>query len=118
MHIKKHIWIAATIYLVVMAFFWLKSGDAFTVRLVNSIPLTLGFLAPAVLLVRGVSDFKSRFGTLVAVVLSTLVAYDFLLSKVVVKHHWFDLWFALYPFASILLLSLLFVHATLSRSQG
>jgi hypothetical protein len=112
---KRHVWVAAIIYLIIMAFFWFKSGATVAVKLVDSIPVTLGFLAPALFIVRGITEFKARIGVVVAVVLAALLVYDVLLSFVLATHNPFDLWFAFYPFGSVLLLSLLFAHATLSK---
>jgi hypothetical protein len=103
------------IYLVVIVFFWFKSGATVAVKLVDAIPVTLGFLAPALFLARGAAEFRSRFWMIVGVVILALFIHDALLSLVVVKHRLFDFWFAFYPFGAVLLLSLLFAHATLSK---
>lgn len=101
-------------YAVMLTFFWLKSGATLPVKLVEAIPLTFGFLAPALFLVRGLAAYKSRFVLVAMVVLGTLLVYDLLLSLVVAKHAPFHLWVAFYPVGSMLLLSLLYTHAVLS----
>jgi hypothetical protein len=106
---SPHIWVAIALYGCVEAFFWSQSGAPIRVKIADAIPLTFGFLAPAIL-VRGYNDLAKWRWVFMASILLTLVVYDLLSAAMISKREPFDGWYIIYPLGGLFLAGLLVVH--------